>query len=125
MAGLHQVLDAGHKVYVYCTAGINRAPLTVLGYLTFIEGMSRDAGFRLILEARPVAEPYWEAYEGCYRDLLDTYREDIKRRAFEVSLLHPENDQAKNWREAEFQIIRAALVDPGSTLFDGRNAERT
>lgn len=109
-ASLHKVLDEGHKVYVYCTAGINRAPLTVLGYLTFIEGMSRDAGFHLILGGRPQAEPYWEAYDGCYRDLLDKHRQDIKNRAFQVSLLHPENNQAQNWREAEKYIIRAAIL---------------
>lgn len=124
VACLNRVLGDGHKVYVYCTAGINRAPLTVLGYLTFIEGMSRDAGFQAILEGRPEAEPYWEAYDGCYRDLLDTYREDIKRRAFEVSLLNPENNQAQNWREAEKQIIRAALVDRDPALFDGRDVGR-
>lgn len=29
--------DLQHKVYVHCTAGINRATLTVLGYLTFVK----------------------------------------------------------------------------------------
>jgi hypothetical protein len=27
----------GKRVYVHCTAGINRATLTVVGYLTFVE----------------------------------------------------------------------------------------
>ncbi len=111
VASLQRTLGDGHKVYVYCTAGINRSPLTVLAYLTFVEGMSKDAAFRLIVERRPQAEPYWEAYDGCYRDLLDTYREAIKRRAFEVSLLHPDNNQAQNWRVAEKEIIRAACVE--------------
>ena len=30
----------GKRTYVHCTAGINRASLTVLGYLTFVEGMT-------------------------------------------------------------------------------------
>ena len=27
----------GKRVYVHCTAGINRATLTVVGYLTFVQ----------------------------------------------------------------------------------------
>ena len=124
VASLHRVLDEGHKVYVYCTAGINRSPLTVLGYLTFMEGMSKEAGFGLILRGRPQAEPYWEAYDGCYRDLLDKYREDIKNRVFQVSLLHPENNQAENWREAERQIFRAVLPGIAPESSGDRDTER-
>lgn len=124
VACLHKILSDNHKVYVYCTAGINRSPLTVLGYLTFVEGFSKDAGFQLIIEKRPEAEPYWEAYDGCYLDLLDTYREEIKRRAFEISLLHPENNQAENRREAEQQIIRAVFIDPDLVRFSDLKIDR-
>ena len=34
---LRDLLAADHKVYLHCTAGCNRAPLTALGYLTFVE----------------------------------------------------------------------------------------
>lgn len=122
VARLHELLGDGHKVYVYCTAGINRSPLTVLAYLTFVEGMARDAAMQLILDGRVVAEPYWEAYNACYRDLLDTYRGAIKRRAFQVALLHPDNNQEENWREAERYIIRAAFVDRDPALFGDLNA---
>lgn len=30
-------LRLGRRVYVHCTAGINRAPLSIIGYLTFVE----------------------------------------------------------------------------------------
>jgi len=119
VACLHKILSDNHKVYVYCTAGINRSPLTVLGYLTFVEGLSKDAAFQLILEGRPEAEPYWEAYDGCYLDLLNTFREEIKRRAFEISLLCTENNQAENWRVAEKQIIRAVFAEPESAALSG------
>ncbi len=112
VACLHVALRSRHKVYVYCTAGINRSPLTVLGYLTFVEGMSKDPAFDLIVEGRPEAEPYWEAYDGCYRDLLDTYREDIKTRARRISLFHPENNQDQNWRMAEKEILREVFTGP-------------
>jgi hypothetical protein len=35
---LNMLLSRGMKVYVHCTAGINRATLTVVAYLTFIQG---------------------------------------------------------------------------------------
>jgi protein-tyrosine phosphatase len=31
------LLAMGKRVYVHCTAGINRATLTVVGYLTFVK----------------------------------------------------------------------------------------
>ena len=34
---LHLLLANGKRVYVHCTAGINRATLTVVGYLTFVK----------------------------------------------------------------------------------------
>lgn len=34
---LHLLLSMGKRVYVHCTAGINRATLTVVGYLTFVK----------------------------------------------------------------------------------------
>ena len=33
---LYLLIAAGKKVYVHCTAGINRATLTVVGYFTFV-----------------------------------------------------------------------------------------
>lgn len=40
---LHALLSMGRTVYVHCTAGINRATLTVVGYLTFIQVGRREA----------------------------------------------------------------------------------
>ena len=34
---LHLLLTNGKRVYVHCTAGINRATLTTVGYLTFVK----------------------------------------------------------------------------------------
>lgn len=34
---LAMLLALNNKVYVHCTAGINRATLTTLGYLTFVQ----------------------------------------------------------------------------------------
>ena len=40
---LHDLLTAGHRVYVHCTAGINRAPLTVVAKLAYIDGHDDQA----------------------------------------------------------------------------------
>ncbi len=110
LASLHNLLRERHKVYVHCTAGINRSPLTVLAYLSFVEAMPKEAAHELILRGRPRAEPYWEAYDGCHEDLVATYRADIEHRAFEISERHPENTPERNWRQAERQVFRAAFV---------------
>ena len=41
---LRDLLQAGHRVYVHCTLGINRAPTVVLAYLTVIEGLTIEPG---------------------------------------------------------------------------------
>lgn len=48
----------GKRTYVHCTAGINRASLTVLGYLTFVNGMDYDAALEIVKKNRPQANPY-------------------------------------------------------------------
>ena len=67
---LGELLSAGHRTYVHCTAGINRAPLVVLSYLTFVEGMAAEDAMALIRRGRPEASPYWDAYRGCRQDAL-------------------------------------------------------
>lgn len=78
---LHALLSAGHRVYVHCTAGINRSPLTVLGYLTFVEGLAPGAALDLIRGARRAAAPYLDAYEACRDDLVRLLRDLIAQRA--------------------------------------------
>ena len=48
----------GRKTYVHCTAGINRASLTVLGYLTFCQGMELGKALNIIRTCRPQSNPY-------------------------------------------------------------------
>lgn len=117
VASLHNLLRERHKVYVHCTAGINRSPLTVLGYLSFVESMPKEAAHELILRGRPQAEPYWEAYNGCHEDMVETYRADIEQRAFEISERHPENTLEQSWRQAETQVIRAAFLGSLASQF--------
>ncbi|MCU7846124.1 MAG: dual specificity protein phosphatase family protein [Candidatus Thiodiazotropha sp. (ex Monitilora ramsayi)] len=59
-----------HRTYVHCSAGLGWSPLTVLGFLTLVEGLDPEQAIRMIQKARPGAVPAWEAYHGCHADLL-------------------------------------------------------
>ena len=100
----------GHRTYVHCTAGLGRAPLTVLGYLTLIEGLDPEAAIRLILAARPGAVPAWEAYHGCIRDLTDRHRTAIERRAYALYDQGVHGNAGADWRQAQAEVLRDALL---------------
>ncbi len=111
---LSRLLNRGERVYVYCTAGINRSPLTVLGYLTFLEGLSPDDAHALIKAARPEAAPYWEAYYGCRQDLVDLCRDAIERRAWDLAKAEPESAPDSHWIRAEKEILRDVFLATAS-----------
>ena len=108
--GLWDLLRQGHRVYVHCTAGINRSPLVVLAYLTLVEGMSLEEAITLLLHARPEVCPTWEAYHGCRQELTARYEDRIRQRAFECSLRQPESSTLDHWLQAERAIWREVLT---------------
>jgi hypothetical protein len=67
----------GKRTYVHCTAGINRASLTVLGYLTFVEGMEYDHALHIVRENRPQANPYAVSWQIARERLLMGRQEDV------------------------------------------------
>lgn len=75
---LRDLLQAGHRVYVHCTLGINRAPTVVLAYLTVIEGLTIEDALHLIEQGRPGAYLSWDAYHA--------YRRDVERQQLSVTL---------------------------------------
>jgi len=107
LAGL---LADGHRVYVHCTAGIGRSALTVLGYLTFVEGYSPDQAIGLIRTRRDCVSPNWEAYFGCRDDLIGRHREAIADRAYAYYQAGVHGDPARDWRRAEAEVLRQALL---------------
>jgi hypothetical protein len=111
---LTALLAGGRRVYVHCTAGINRSPLVVLGYLAFVETMDPGEALGFIREARPEAEPSWEAFAGARADLVETLRPFIHVRAYYLHQQRAEHDPAKNWLAAETDVIRQAFVSPRS-----------
>jgi len=106
---LGALLAEGRRVYVHCTAGINRSPLTVLAYLTFVEGLGTDDAMARILAARPEAQPYWEAYHGCRADLLDRHRDAIRVEAYRISQRPDTGGPPDDWGRAERLVLSRAL----------------
>lgn len=111
VACLSDLLAAGHRVYLHCTAGCNRAPLTALAYFTFVEMQAPEAAMALLTQGRPQSDPSWEAYDGCRADMVEALRENIMVRAYYLSQERPEVDQQAHWAQAEAETIRAAFVN--------------
>ncbi len=111
IALLAQLQADGHRTYVHCTAGLGRAPLTVLGYLTLIEGLHPDHAIQLILKSRPEAVPAWEAYHGCIEDLVAMNRDRIERLAYELYEQGVPTGADAHWSQAQAQILRDALLE--------------
>ena len=110
VVSLARLLSAGHRVYVHCTAGINRSPLTVLSYLTFVESIRPDEALAMIHAGRPQADPYWEAWQGCRSDLSEQHHDAIEARAWALSQRQPETSALDNWYRAEAEVIREAVL---------------
>jgi predicted protein tyrosine phosphatase len=104
IAALARLLAEHERVYVHCTAGINRSPLTVLGYLTLVEGVADGEALAMIRDARPVADPYLDALAGCRRDLLAEHAGCVARRALRQGAV-------PGAAAAERAVLRALLLD--------------
>jgi predicted protein tyrosine phosphatase len=114
VSALTSLLATGHRVYVHCTAGLNRSPLAVMAYLSFVEMVTADEAVEFIRRVRPEADPSWEAYRGCREDLVDTLHDHILVRAYYLAQQRAETDADRNWYQAESEILRQAFVSPRS-----------
>ncbi|NJN48089.1 MAG: hypothetical protein HC808_18235, partial [Candidatus Competibacteraceae bacterium] len=103
---LHELLCDGHRVYVHCTAGINRSSLVVLAYFIFVESQSEDIAMATIQLRRPEAAPYWDALHACHQDLLEQHQDALRERAEDLSRqsLYPDAHSVR--LQAERAIIR-------------------
>ncbi|KAG0566519.1 hypothetical protein KC19_7G069500 [Ceratodon purpureus] len=81
---LNSLLARGMKVYVHCTAGINRATLTTVGHLTFVQQMDLDEAVELVKSARPVAHPYIDCWTEVRRRLLDGRLDEVTRTSEQI-----------------------------------------
>jgi predicted protein tyrosine phosphatase len=110
VAALARLQADGHRTYVHCTAGLGRAPLTVLGYLTLIEGVDPEQAIRMILAARPDAVPAWEAYHGCIHDLTERHRKTIEVRAHGLHERGVHGNADADWRHARGDVLREEIL---------------
>lgn len=78
---LGSLVRAGRRTYVHCTAGINRASLTTVGFLTWVAGMSFEDALAEVREARPQANPYEECWRVCRQRMLLGRGDDVFYRA--------------------------------------------
>lgn len=99
-----------NRIYVHCTAGLGRAPLTVLGYLILVENFSPEDAIRLILEGRPGSVPAWEALHGACDDLVACNRDAIEKRAYKLYEQGIHRDALKDWNQARTEVLRSALI---------------
>lgn len=110
VSALAALVWAGHRCYVHCTAGMGRSPLVVLGYLVLVEGRDPEQAISAILAGRPEAVPAWEAYHGARADLVARHRAAIERRAYRLYREGVYASAEADWRQAEGEVLRAALL---------------
>lgn len=54
---VNNALDAGHRIYLHCTAGQERSPTTAAAWLTLFGGQSPGDALRQVMQARK-SRPY-------------------------------------------------------------------
>ena len=54
---LNEMLDNRHRVYVHCTAGRQRSPSVVIGYLAWHQEYDLDRALKLVMKARNCDPP--------------------------------------------------------------------
>ena len=58
VAQLHALVEEHGRVYVHCTAGMNRSPTIALAYLILREGWTVEEALERGTAARPIIRPY-------------------------------------------------------------------
>ncbi|MEW8628274.1 MAG: dual specificity protein phosphatase family protein [Candidatus Thiodiazotropha sp.] len=110
IASLANLQNLHHRTYVHCTAGLGRSPLTVLGFLTLVEGLDPEQAIRMIKKARPGAVPAWEAYHGCRADLLRQFHNQIEQHAYGLYQAGINENALQDWKQAEAEVLRRELL---------------
>ncbi|MGQ9822919.1 MAG: dual specificity protein phosphatase family protein [Thermogutta sp.] len=60
---LDELIEAGHTVYVHCTAGMNRSPTAVIAYLHWVRGLDLEQAVRLVY-GRHACDPFTDAIQS-------------------------------------------------------------
>ena len=116
---LNALIALGRVPYVHCTAGINRAPLSVVGLLTFARGWELDAAVAQLRGNRQQANPYTEPWKAARARLLAGREEEVYARVAAAggpSTADGGDWIGRDWSAAQRQLImdtfeRAAACD--------------
>lgn len=96
----------GHRTYVHCTAGLGRSPLTILAYLSLVEGIEAEQAMESIRRVRAGVVPSWEAFYGYREALLTMHRDNITERAYTLYCQGVPGNAERHWFLAQRQILR-------------------
>lgn len=110
VSSLAYLITQGHKTFIHCTAGLGRAPLTVLAYLIWLKTLQPDDAIRRILNGRPGAVPAWEALYGSREDMIQMYRPNIEKYAYILYQQSINNNSESDWIQAEDEVLKSALL---------------
>lgn len=115
---LNALLALGRVPYVHCTAGINRAPLSVVGLLTYARGWPLEEAVKVVKAGRPQANPYLEPWQLARRRLLAGREEETHMRAANAGCSAAEGGDwiKRDWEGAATGLLmssfaRAAAAD--------------
>ncbi len=105
VAALDGLLEAGHRVYLHCTAGMGRSPGVAIAYMYWFRGhRSLDSAYVALTSVRPCG-PNKEAIRGATCDLLAA--------TVPLGQLPPPPAQDSKWPEGQGAFLededRAAL----------------
>ena len=73
VARLDELLEAGHTVYVHCTAGMNRSPTAVIAYLHWVRGVDLEQAVGHVC-GRHACAPFTEAVQAQSRPAFLPFR---------------------------------------------------
>ena len=64
---LSELLEGGHTVFVHCSAGVNRSPSVIIGYLHWVQGWNLDEAEKQVRRCRSCS-PVMEVIRLATRD---------------------------------------------------------
>jgi protein-tyrosine phosphatase len=60
VAHVGELESVGHRIYIHCTAGVNRAPAVAVGHLAWNLGWGVESAYEFVRERR-ICNPYLDA----------------------------------------------------------------
>jgi atypical dual specificity phosphatase len=106
---LNVLVSRGKKVYVHCTAGINRATLTVVGYLTFVRGLGLEEAQTVVKRSRPIAHPYIDCWQVVRQRFLEGRDEQLTAMSRQIyddrCAVGTHGNMKSDWKDAQTRLI--------------------